>query len=97
PNIYVKTRDGIRRVLARRKISKGEEITFDYCINNRDDTVRECACGAERCKRSISFNFFRLPLEIKCEYLPLLDDWFIRENEKLVKELETKCKKLGTR
>lgn len=35
PNTYVKTINGVRRVLAMRGIKKGEEITFDYAIERR--------------------------------------------------------------
>ena len=95
PNTYIKTINGVRRVLARRGISKGEEINCDYSINNTDTTIRECNCGTPRCRRSSTYDFFGLPMEIQCEYLPLLDAWFVEENKNLVEELTAECKGLG--
>jgi hypothetical protein len=92
PNAYVKTIDGIRRVLARRRISEGEEVTYDYSINSRGDVTWNCNCGARRCRKNVHSDYFRLPIEIECEYLPLLDEWFIEEHEKMVKELAAECR-----
>ena len=79
PNVFVRTIDGIRHVLALRQIRAGEEITYDYCINGYGDVVWQCHCGSVDCRRSIHSDFFHLPLEIQREYLPLLDEWFRRE------------------
>lgn len=79
PNVYVCTSDGIRQVVAIREIGAGEEIVYDYCINGYGDTVWTCHCGATRCRHTIHSDFFHLPLELQQEYLPLLDDWFVKE------------------
>src|ERR1044071_7702017 len=44
PNTFVKTIDGIRHVVARRPISAGEEITYDYIIDCHDGSVWQCSC-----------------------------------------------------
>lgn len=78
PNSYVKTFDGIRWVVAYRDVSPGDEITYDYCINSYGDDVCECACSHAKCRRVHNTDFFKLPDDKLREYLPLLDDWFVR-------------------
>ncbi len=87
PNSYVKTRLGLRHVLARRPIAAGDEITSDYLINCHGGTVWQCRCGAARCRRTIVSSFFDLPLDLQLEYLPLLDDWFVEEHAARVENL----------
>lgn len=80
PNTFAKTIDGIRRVIARRDIESGEEITSDYIIDCHGGIVWQCDCGSPRCRKTIVSSFFDLPLEKQLEYLPLLSDWFIEEH-----------------
>ena len=87
PNTYVRTVAGRRLVLALRPIAAGEEITYDYCINGAGDTLWTCTCAAARCRRTIHSDFFHLPYELQCEYLPLLDAWFRREHSRELKHL----------
>ncbi len=89
PNVYVKTIDGTRYVYAIRNIKAGEEITFDYCINGYGDSIWQCLCGSPKCRKIIDIDFFHLPKQKKLEYLPYLDEWFIRENKKKIKELRS--------
>ncbi len=91
PTSYTRTIEGVRYRLALRDISAGEEITSDYCINGRGDTVWECSCGSARCRRTIHSDFFHLPLELQLEYLPLLDDWFVEENRERVQTLRRRA------
>jgi hypothetical protein len=79
PNTYVKTVNGRRFVIARREIQSREEITYDYSVNGGGDTVWLCRCGALRCRRDVHSDFFHLPIELQREYLPELDDWFVKE------------------
>lgn len=88
PNVYVKTIDGRRVVIAIRDIAAGEEVAYDYCINSGGDTVWTCRCGSSRCRKTIHSDFFHLPVERQKEYLPLLDDWFRREHSAQIAELE---------
>ncbi len=78
PNTYVKTLLGVRYVFALRDIADGEEITYDYTINGFGNVVWECNCGSERCRHAIHSDFFHLPFWLQVEYLPLLDDWYVR-------------------
>jgi hypothetical protein len=79
PNCYVKTINNIRKIYARRYINKGDEITLDYAINGDNEGTFRCKCGSERCRKRYVGNYFKLPIEIQKEYLPLLDNWFINK------------------
>jgi hypothetical protein len=88
PNTYVRTIDGRRTVIALREIRKGDEITYDYCINSSGHTLWDCNCGAARCRHLIHSDFFHLPLDLQREYFPLLDSWFRRERSADIAKLE---------
>lgn len=88
PNTYVKEINGVRRVVALKDIKSSEEITYDYCINGRGDTVWQCNCGSPKCRKTIHSDFFHLPKEKQLEYLPYLNDWFVNENREKVEELK---------
>jgi len=81
PNTYVKTIDQIRKVIARRDIKRGEEITYDCSINGDNDGIFVCHCGAHRCRGKYQGSFFKLPWSFQKEYLPYLEDWFIKEHK----------------
>jgi uncharacterized protein len=87
PNVYVRTVDGKRLVVALRDIVAGEEVAYDYCINGYGNTVWTCHCHARRCRHTIHSDFFHLPLALQREYLPLLDDWFCEERNAEVEHL----------
>src|SRR5579863_3366030 len=57
PNIYVRTVEGVRLVLALKPIAAGEEIAYDYCINSSGDTTWTCNCGASLCRGAIHSDF----------------------------------------
>ena len=86
PNAYVEVdEDGTRYCTARRDISAGEEITYDYCIDMDGGIAQPCDCGASRCRKTIHSSFFELPPDIQTEYLPYLSLWF---QERFRKRLE---------
>lgn len=87
PNSYIKTINGGRKVVARRDIRSGEEITYDYIIDADGGGLWECHCGSPRCRRVMAASFFDLPLELQLEYLPLLNEWFIQEHLDQIKAL----------
>lgn len=89
PNTYVKTIDGIRRVIAMRDTKTGEEITYDYAINGYYDSEEVCRCGSKNCRGTISPNFFRLPKEKQLEYRPYLDEWFTKQFADKLREIST--------
>jgi uncharacterized protein len=77
PSAYIRTREGVRWVVAYCAIAAGEEVTYDYCISSYGDYAWECSCGHARCRRVHNTDFFKLPDEKLREYLPLLDEWFV--------------------
>jgi hypothetical protein len=89
PNVFVRTYDGIRYVVALRDIRAGEEIAYDYSVNGYGEVVWHCSCGAARCRRLIHSDFFHLPLELQKKYLPLLDEWFRKERSHDIAKLKT--------
>lgn len=92
PNTYVKTIDGIRKVLAMRDIKTGDEVTYDYSINGDDDGTFNCGCGSKNCRGVYQGNFFKLPKDIQLKYLPYLDDWFTKKYALETKLLEEEIK-----
>ena len=87
PNSYVRAIGPVRYVYARRDCLAGKEITYDYCIDGGGDTVWQCNCDSYRCRKTIHLDFFHLPLDLQIEYLPLLSDWYIEQNQKKVDAL----------
>lgn len=87
PNAYLRTSNGSTRLLARRRIRVGEEVTIDYLINTHGGSSWRCHCGADRCRRKLEASFFDLPIEFQREYLPLLEDWFVAGHRERVEEL----------
>lgn len=87
PNAYLRTSDGSTRLLARRRITVGEEVTIDYLINTHGGSSWRCRCGADRCRGELETSFFDLPLSFRREYLPLLEDWFVAEHRERVEKL----------
>jgi hypothetical protein len=87
PNAAWAWEDERRRLVARRALAAGEEVTCDYCIDSTGTTVWQCTCGAKRCRRTLSADFFALPPDTLREYLPLLSPWFVAENASRVEAL----------
>lgn len=88
PNVFAQTIDGTRYVVARRRIKAGDEITCDYIIDCHGGIVWQCNCQSSRCRKTIVSSFFELPTELRLEYLPLLNPWFIAEHQEKIEELE---------
>lgn len=96
PSAFVKTINGIRYMVARRKLFAGDEITADYIIDCHSGEVWQCNCGSARCRGTIVSSFFDLPLGWQLEYLPFLNPWFIAEHQKEVDMLHTHTEKLAS-
>lgn len=88
PSTYVKTINGVRKVMAMHDIKTGDEITYDYSINGDNSGTFECRCGSSNCRKVYNGNFFKLPIEIQLKYLPYLDDWFVKEHQSNVDMLK---------
>ncbi|MDD5369257.1 MAG: SET domain-containing protein-lysine N-methyltransferase [Anaerolineaceae bacterium] len=87
PNCYTHTQGSWRYLIALREIRAGEEVTYDYAINNSTEYVGECRCGSQRCRGTLHGDFFQLPRETQIAYLPLLDCWFVDEHAEQLKSL----------
>ena len=65
---------GIRddaRLVALRKIPKGEEIRFDYSTTMEEQSfTMNCLCGAPNCRRIVT-DFSLLPGQVKTRYMAL--------------------------
>lgn len=76
PNAWLRYEQADISIVARRAIAVGEELTFDYLINNAGGDSWPCHCGAARCRGETGTSFFALPEAIRREYAPLLAPWF---------------------
>ncbi|HLD12179.1 MAG TPA: SET domain-containing protein-lysine N-methyltransferase [Candidatus Nanoarchaeia archaeon] len=58
---------GVKRVIAMRRISSGEEITIDYATTDDDPSwVMHCKCGVPLCRKIIrGIQFLPKPLRKK--------------------------------
>lgn len=88
PSTYVKTINGVRKVLAMRDIKRGDEITYDYSINGDNDGTFKCHCKSKNCRGIYQGNFFKLPIEIQKKYLLYLDDWFITQYKDRIERIK---------
>ncbi len=88
PNSYDKTINGVRRLVAKRHIESGEEITGDYAMNSYNDGTVECHCRSRNCRKIGGGNFFKLPKDIQIRYLPYLEEWFKNEHKQEIESLE---------
>lgn len=87
PNTYARRAAGVSRVIARKFIPTGAEITTDYIIDCHGGEVWQCNCGSARCRGTIVSSFFELPHALQLEYLPLLNEWFVAEHRAQVEAL----------
>lgn len=88
PNAYVHTVDNEVRVVVRRPIQAGEEVTIDYLINTHGGSSWRCRCGADRCRGQLETSFFELPIRFQREYLPILEAWFVEEHREEIEQLK---------
>jgi hypothetical protein len=70
PNSAITKSANRLRLVAARRIARGEEIVFDYSTTIGDDDVwrMRCKCGDASCRRLIR-NFGSLPLERRAYYI----------------------------
>ncbi len=54
-------------IVAMRPIKKGEEIVFDYAMNNIDSWTMKCNCGSKKCRKIVS-DFVVLDEDTKKKY-----------------------------
>lgn len=89
PSTVVRTGpDGVRRVVALRAITPGEEVTYDYLVNCHGGIVWQCTCGSPRCRGTAPGSYFDLPLAEQRRLRGLLDAWFVSEHRERIAALE---------
>jgi len=62
-----------RELVAFRDIKKGEQICFDYAMNNTSDWRMECRCGNKNCRKLIG-TFGMLDKETQNKYMGYVSD-----------------------
>jgi len=87
PNVYVYSVNKERFVLAMRDIAAGEELVFDYAINEVNGDWLECLCGSPNCRGRHRSDFFLLPVARQLEYLPYLSIAFVQVHQKKILKL----------
>jgi uncharacterized protein len=53
PNCEAEEQDGRVWIVALRRISAGEELTYDYNLYDGDDDGALCNCGAKNCRQTM--------------------------------------------
>jgi SET domain-containing protein len=92
PNAYEAYEGDAIYIVARRPIAAGEEITFDYLVNNSGGGSWPCNCGSPRCIGDTAADgFFGLPEPRQIEYLPLLADWFVAMHRDRIEALRQRA------
>ncbi len=75
PNCGIK---GTNRIVAMRKIEKGEQITWDYEMTEMNKVWKmKCRCGSELCRKSIGHHK-NMPLNIRKKYSGYISDWITK-------------------
>ena len=84
PNIIIKHETIARsKFYAMKDIKKGEQLTYDYGVNALDHIgkggyitqgawIMECKCGSKKCRKRISADFLKQPIEIQRKYYKYL-------------------------
>jgi uncharacterized protein len=71
---------GTKTVVARKNISVGEELTFDYSLTDGDLNWTldiNCNCGARKCRRNIR-SIQKLPAIVLKNHYPLIQRYFLK-------------------
>ena len=76
PNCGIKN---LFKVVAMRKIPKGEEITWDYEMTERNVTgwSMKCSCGTKSCRKKIG-NYDNMPEEVRKKYTGYISKWLLK-------------------
>lgn len=69
--------------VAMKDIKKGEELTFDYCLDISEDWEMNCLCGLPICRKKISgSDLLNRKLKLKEKYKGYLPQFILRELNK---------------
>ncbi len=79
PNCGIKN---LFEVVAMRNILKGEELTWDYEMTEKNpDWKMRCRCGSPIC-RGIIGNYVNMPRHIRKKYKGYISKWLLRSRKK---------------
>jgi hypothetical protein len=75
PNCGIKD---LFKIVAMRDIKKGEELTWDYEMTEKNEFGwrMKCRCGTESCRKSIG-NFKNMPEEVRKKYEGYISEWLV--------------------
>ncbi len=67
------------KVVAMRKILKGEQITWDYEMTEKNQHWKmKCRCGSKLCRKVIG-NYSRMPKSIRKKYKGFISEWLLKK------------------
>lgn len=75
PNCGIKD---LFKIVAMRDIKKGEELTWDYEMTEKNEFGwrMKCRCCTESCRKVIG-NFKNMPLEVRKKYEGYISEWLV--------------------
>ncbi len=66
------------KVVAMREIEKGEEITWDYEMTEKNKHWKmKCRCGSRQCRKVIG-NYSNMPKSVRKKYEGYISEWLLR-------------------
>jgi hypothetical protein len=89
---------GAHDLVARRAITAGQEITFDYAMRNYsvDHFAAPCRCGSPRCRGRIT-GWKDLPSERKADYAGFVAPYLIDIDDRRAAERADRVARIGRR
>jgi SET domain-containing protein len=76
PNCGIKS---LFKIVAMRNIKKGEQITWDYDMTERNPDWRmRCRCGYSECRKVIGRYLTRLPKKFRSRYQGYISAWLLK-------------------
>lgn len=79
PNCGIKD---LFKIVAMRPISKGEQITWDYEMTEKNPWWRmKCRCGSPLCRKVIG-SYSRMPLRTRRKYQGYISEWLLKKPKK---------------
>ncbi len=67
------------KVVAMRAIGKGEQITWDYEMTEKNKHWKmKCRCGSKNCRKVIG-NYSRMPKAVRKKYEGFISEWLLKK------------------